>query len=310
MLVPPTSPTKGKQKADIPRPHQPLITKFFQSASSQDLSSAQPGVSQPVQAYILHLIDNKTRNNPTVPPPRDRFQSQLQLMLYKRLLSSLIASTTFASIVTQLSLKTHAPFSQQFLHAKKILCISNDLSKRAHKADCVADLANAWNEAVGELDIGFHAGIEAGLDVEGSGIEDELELVYRERPDPSRSQSLNNYKGKRKGSPSPVDTPRDGKRSATPHSNTGSFTLEVDAALLNVDLGVGSPGPHLAVQYETVNSALTINGVENDDENMALAWAIQESLQPPSTAGTHDKINGERDPCKTRLRSSLSCFRR
>lgn len=294
MPVPTALSAKGKQKADIPPADQPTITKFFPSTSQEDPSPTKPDIPQTDQSFILHLIDNKTRNTPDVPPPRDRFQSQLQLMLYKRLLSSLIAPTGFASIMARLSLNMHAPFSQQFLHAKKVLCISNDLNERTHEARCMADLSYAWDQAVRELGLGTREGADAGLDAEQTGIEDELELVYRERPGASRSQSSNGNIGKRKGSPSPLDTARDGKRNVAPHSNTNSLTLEAKAAAPNADLDDRFSPPRLAVGNEADASSFAANGHEPDDENTALAWAIQESLKPPSN-GTHVQLNGKSD---------------
>ncbi|PFH52280.1 hypothetical protein AMATHDRAFT_46408 [Amanita thiersii Skay4041] len=129
-------------------------------------------------AYLLHLIDTKTRRSDSLPPPEDTLTARLQLMLYYRLLTDLISEQpqfSFAKFWNQLGVDSAAIFSIQFL-VQAGLITEWDQSRTA----CLNDLARLLREVVEELHV--------------IGVDQELEVVYRLQP--SKTKSLKRVKKK------------------------------------------------------------------------------------------------------------------
>lgn len=180
---------------------------------------------------------------------RDQHQSRLQLMLYKHLLSALLGPSSFLDIMSRLHIKTSAPFSPAFLQTQEYLCASNELGESVRSAMCLGDLMIAWGESLKSLDIGW------GLPINESGsVTDELELVYRLRETPSTSR-----RKRRSVSREPSST-----------NVAGITTREHN---LSPDAGVRSP------MGEGLQKQPSIEYFDQDWEDAALAWAIQESLK-------------------------------
>lgn len=170
-------------------------------------------------------------------------------MLYKRLLSALLEPSSFLDIMSRLQVETSAPFSPAFLQTQEYLCVSNDLDNSVRSAMCLGDLMLAWGEYLTSLDIGW------GLPTYGSGaVTDQLELVYRLREMPKTSR--------RKGSTVSRD----------PSLNSNASPC-VDEHTLNPDIAMRSS------VGEDPKRRLSLEYFERDWEDLAIAWAIQESLE-------------------------------
>ncbi|TFY61153.1 hypothetical protein EVJ58_g4701 [Rhodofomes roseus] len=146
--------------------------------------------------YAIHLSDTKTRTTPDIPPDEDALAHRFQLMLYHRLLSSLMArpfgtgdsseraTTTsqpldFAAVWRKLSLNPRRPFSDTFIRgARRLLdraarsptqgdvshtTPSGSAEHRYLALDCLDDLVAAWQKAVERLDVD---GIDTTLTLE------------------------------------------------------------------------------------------------------------------------------------------------
>lgn len=204
--------------------------------TSDEAKLSDDVTTTPPHRYILHLIDTKTRDVAWIPRDRDRLQSELQLMIYKKLLDDLLSPTSsFSEILSQMNLDPSRQFSPSFLNIMETLCMANDLSDLARTSTCLSDLVTAWRVAVVELDLPSG---DAGL----QGTEDELEVIYRSRK------------------------PR--RRRETPIVDAGLSTDPQEEAVL-AELGATS----LA---SPVGRAVPTQG---DDDDAALAWAIEQSLK-------------------------------
>ncbi|KAH9828673.1 exonuclease V a 5' deoxyribonuclease-domain-containing protein [Rhodofomes roseus] len=203
----PATPTKGgnKKSRRTPELSQPQLTSYFHAAvqaperddfesafptrsPADDIQPSRPGANddgQPIVAppssYMLHISDTKTRRTPSLPPEEDTLSSRLQLMLYHRLLSSLLRSPPsptsqnspqpstdtfpppidFPAIWKRLGLDPQRTFSAAFMR---------DAGLQAIK--CLDDLVAAWYHAVSALNV--------------SGVDRTLTLVYRLQPSHSQ----------------------------------------------------------------------------------------------------------------------------
>ncbi|KZT73292.1 hypothetical protein DAEQUDRAFT_684244 [Daedalea quercina L-15889] len=207
----PSTPTKGNKKSrTTPEPSQPQLTSYFHMAvqvpERDDVQSAfavcSPAGSRLSKSnntseqdhadleeqgqhvtlnipssWMLHISDTKTRRAPSLPPEEDTLPSRLQLMLYHRLLSSLLCPASpksrtrpkspsapslpppidFPTIWKRLGVNPKRPFSSSFMREAGL-----------EHNKCLADLATSWHHAVEALHV--------------SGIDRTLTLVYRLQP--------------------------------------------------------------------------------------------------------------------------------
>ncbi|RDX46764.1 hypothetical protein OH76DRAFT_1419997 [Lentinus brumalis] len=210
---------KSRQEVD---PDQPSITSFFtpstpsreghrdDSAMSVDASTPPPAMSPlPIletkehctsgpTRYSLHLSDTKTRIRPSLPPDEDTYASRIQLMLYHRLLSNLLATADhsipcskpldFGLFWERTGVDRHRKFSDSFIQQAGLSPSSGDSSNQSpylSGLSCLDDLTAAWRHAVEALNV--------------AGIDKTLTLVYRAQPTTRRR------KGKQKsGSQDPA----------------------------------------------------------------------------------------------------------
>lgn len=97
-----------------------------------------PPILEP--AYRLKISDTKTRRYPWLPPEEDYAGGRLQLMIYHRLLSSLIAppgsphATNFAKVFEKAGLSSTKDFSPSF----------HEDSELPEEVKCLDDLVKMW----------------------------------------------------------------------------------------------------------------------------------------------------------------------
>ncbi|KAG8708400.1 hypothetical protein FRC09_001275 [Ceratobasidium sp. 395] len=168
-----------------PSPTSPIVPGHFPSAN--------PSSTSTTPSHTIHILDNKTRGVPSIPKPRDSYQSRLQLMLYKRLLDGLLGSPlspnhsspspspplsthfSFSAIWDHHSVDPSESFSARFLEESALLVLSNQLGPSATKAKCLKDLEHAWEEIAEEL-------VESRQTEDKDGVVSRrLKLVYRLR---------------------------------------------------------------------------------------------------------------------------------
>ncbi|TCD71121.1 hypothetical protein EIP91_012069 [Steccherinum ochraceum] len=296
----PTTPTKPKAKKARRSlsPDQLPLTTFFPSTPSRsdsqaDLSSSPIVEDKGIQVsspphesnliisptppdppplpstsqFKLHLSDTKTRKNPTIPPYADIFPAKMQLMLYHRLLSNLIASPSesedaldFQYLWTRMSLDHRRPFSQKFRDSAGLTLGDGNL----FSMNCLDDITNAWRNAVDALHI--------------AGVDDTLTVVYRTQPRKSPR------KGKRR------DENRKPKHDILEQEETADVVRAVIASLgdeiaikCNQKMVEGSlktllaeATPASATVADPVTDAERDDGGGDGDPD--LQWAIQQSL--------------------------------
>ncbi|KAH7338830.1 exonuclease V a 5' deoxyribonuclease-domain-containing protein [Rhizoctonia solani] len=161
----------------------------------------------------IHILDNKTRGTNSPPRARDALQSRLQLMLYKRLLDTLLVPAgigssqegtanrqglSFHDIWVHHSLDPSASFSPSFLQESAALVSSNGLGPEAENAVCLEDLENVWNTIVSELVRAVGPGEHDGV------VSNILKLVYRRR---GMSKKRLAYAGESTQEPSKASSP-------------------------------------------------------------------------------------------------------
>ncbi|KAI0657362.1 exonuclease V [Cubamyces menziesii] len=184
----PTTPSKSstKRSKHDTSGNQPSITAFF----SPNRRHTPPPSSIP--RYTLHLSDTKTRIRPTLPPDEDAYASRLQLMLYHRLLSNLLASAAhsaptptstalnFAELWDRVGVDSTRRFSDGFL-------VQSGLAASPSGADSQVNLSRI--ECLNDLIVAFEHTVDA-LSV--SKVDETLTLVYRKQPERKRATRVPN----------------------------------------------------------------------------------------------------------------------
>ncbi|KAG8716057.1 hypothetical protein FRC11_010250 [Ceratobasidium sp. 423] len=182
------------------------------NALQSTVPRGSPGQEQPSDpsSGLIHVLDNKTRGVNSLPRTRDALQSRLQLMLYKRLLGTLLAPSasesskegltnrerlSFPDIWMHHSLDPSACFSPSFLQESSALVFSNGLGPAAENAICLNDLEDVWNTIVDELAHTVGPGNQGGI------VSKVLKLVYRRRGMPKKRPAYEvNSQGPSRGS--------------------------------------------------------------------------------------------------------------
>ncbi|KAF8808059.1 hypothetical protein BYT27DRAFT_7166540 [Phlegmacium glaucopus] len=208
---------------------------------------------------MLYLMDNKTRRYRTVPPHHDTLSGRLQLMLYRRLLSQLVAKSPpydFGPLWKRLGVASSSRFPTKFLVQANLISDNTEF-----QTTCLDDVVTSWHKLVKEANI--------------QGINENLELVYRLRPAPDIKQ-----KGKAIALPvldecETANTPKD-------------IPVQI-AALIGAESSTAGPSNRMENSLMTGGPSANSNNrpsglssVSDDLEDAQLQWAIQQSMMPPS----------------------------
>ncbi|CAE6466336.1 unnamed protein product [Rhizoctonia solani] len=235
-------------------PESPTLPGGFPSQGRSSVPALDP-------IARVHILDNKTRGTNNLPRPRDAFQSRLQLMLYKRLLDTLLIpggskslnsseedladrqGLSFADVWAHHSLDPGACFSHSFLQESAALVISNGLGPAAENAVCLNDLENAWDTIVNELIRTIGPGEQ------GSMVSKTLKLVYRRRGTSKKRSAYTSESFQGLNRSSPPEKPYD-KQRYNKKGRAESEDVELQRAIHeSLCHGVQSDG--LTIQDET-----------------------------------------------------------
>ncbi|KAF5312739.1 hypothetical protein D9619_002639 [Psilocybe cf. subviscida] len=169
--------TKGgssSKDTELSRPKwQVPVDKFFEkvgaSASSRPETPAPPvPPSTKRVGYTMQIKDNKTRRIKYMPSEADSYAGRMQLMIYRRLLSQLVATNPpydFRPLWKKLHLDPTQIFPTKFLVQAQLIQESASVD---FPVTCLDDLVESWRKVVRESGV--------------RGVSTELELVYRLRP--------------------------------------------------------------------------------------------------------------------------------
>ena len=208
---------------------------------SKDEVLSVPVSSSAVQ---LRLRDHKTRRSPNIPIDQDALSSRLQLMLYHRMLSTLLAPEAFdfALLWTRLGLDPTKPFSPQFL--KDIACTADG---HVH----LNYLVSEWTSTVQRHRPHI------------LGVSQHLQLVYRRSPQDT---------GKQKASePADIEDPLD----ALVLQEELELALAIEQSLSDIaHQATGQVARHVGPSSPGRTAAI----VSPSDPDPTLACALQQSL--------------------------------
>ncbi|KAF8808066.1 hypothetical protein BYT27DRAFT_7256589 [Phlegmacium glaucopus] len=93
---------------------------------------------------MLYLMDNKTRRYRTVPPHHDTLSGRLQLMLYRRLLSKLVAKSPpydFGPLWKRLGVESSSRFPAKFLVQANLISGNTEF-----QMTCLDDVVTSWHK--------------------------------------------------------------------------------------------------------------------------------------------------------------------
>ncbi|KAJ7762318.1 exonuclease V [Mycena maculata] len=219
--------TGTKRASDLPLP-SPKRTCRSPSPTSCEAEgfTAPTVVTTPALSPQFRVIDTKTRRSESLPSDEDAEPARLQVMLYRRLLTALLETSTpfdFPAFWARLSLNPSAPFSDRFLQQTAVL-LGEDAGPT-----CLEDAVVLLRARVAEL------GLPA--------VDDTLQIVYRSQNKyPRRSR-----KGKGRETPLLGTTREDDDiAKAIEMSLAEVFDADLATALKESaleQLGGASPGP-------------------------------------------------------------------
>lgn len=213
----------------------------------------------------LRIIDYKTRRSPNIPVDEDSLSPRLQLMMYHRMLSSLLEPEAFDFdlLWSRLSLDPTKAFSAQFV---------KDIVWEQRKMDSV-DSAVHLNHLVSEW-----ISTVRRKRPEILGVSQQLQLIYR------RSGFAGKQQGKKVVEPGDIEDPLEAlllqEELALAHAIEESLgqmghqeitQVAYDVAQNIKQVGPASKGRTSAVWKELIAPA-------SDQSDLTLAWAIQHSL--------------------------------
>lgn len=168
--------TKANGSSNDAGPSRPKwqipVDRFFEQARASTPSRPETPSMPPPSANragcILQIKDNKTRRIKSMPSEDDTYSGRMQLMVYRRLLSQLVAINPpydFRPLWNKLHLDSTQVFPTKFLVQAQLIQESASVE---FPATCLDDLAESWQKLVRESGV--------------RGVSTELELVYRLRP--------------------------------------------------------------------------------------------------------------------------------
>ncbi|THH29052.1 hypothetical protein EUX98_g5137 [Antrodiella citrinella] len=230
-------------------------------------SPAEPP-ALPSPLFKLHLSDTKTRRSASLPKVEDTLSARMQLMLYHRLLSNLLASPAesedaldFQQIWLRMRLDHRRPFSQTFRDTAGLVLLSNDTNGSAIALNCLDDLTEGWRNLVEALHL--------------SGVDDTLTVVYRTQPKKTR------WKNKRSHTPSSADllaTETDDIVRAVIASLDDSLAPACDEQMVEEGLKTMLAEVTSADEPTTSIPSPSPGLASGSGDDASLEWAIQQSL--------------------------------
>ena len=199
---------------------------------------------------MLYLKDNKTRRHPSVPPHHDTLSGRLQLMLYRRLLSQLVAKSPlydFKPLWKRLGVKSSSRLPTKFLVQANLISDNTDFQTTS-----LDDVVNSWHELVKEANV--------------QGVNENLELVYRLRPPPDRKQKSKAISFPEVDNFDTAITTKDmpAPQITTSENSTAGPSNYMEASAIATD-GLGAKSAFTTV---------------SDLEEAQLQWALRQSIMP------------------------------
>ncbi|KZT27680.1 hypothetical protein NEOLEDRAFT_1130740 [Neolentinus lepideus HHB14362 ss-1] len=220
----------------------PQITSFFKSTHRERSNwAARPSTPTlvPLPKYVLHLSDSKTRRTMTLPSDDDALPSRLQLMLYHRLLLSLVSLSSpfdFSKLWSQLGVRPQARLSEKFLADTGLTLGEGSETEIV----CLDDLTAAWFTATERLDV--------------DTVDKHLKLMYRTRPAKDEAGSKRKW-----------DNPKDADLQASwDDAADADLQKAIEASLKGEQEGVAGPSTLIAEQ--------------EGSDRPGLAWVAQNAL--------------------------------
>jgi exonuclease V len=214
-----------------------------------DAEGSTSSTSEVNPSTILYIKDNKTRRHPSVPPHHDTLSGRLQLMLYRRLLSQLVAKSPlydFKPLWKRLGIKSSSRLPTKFLVQAKLISDNSDFQTTS-----LDDVVTSWHKLVEEANI--------------QSVNENLELVYRLRPPPDMKQKSKAIFSPEVDSCETANTPKDiptPKIVASEGSTAGPSNYMKESAAVTDVLGALSTAVDL--------------------EEAQLQWALRQSMVSPS----------------------------
>ncbi|KAH7923884.1 hypothetical protein BV22DRAFT_1130261 [Leucogyrophana mollusca] len=273
--TPPTS-TTTDPPTEASAPAQSLGAEYSSSVHGCYIrQGSQPPLSRETDKapFNLRLIDYKTRRSFSLPSEEDASCSKLQLMLYHRMLSSVLSPglIDFSALWNQLGISPTHPFSDQFVR-------EIGWWDQTHLGSSRASLN--LNGMVEQWWVAVHSAECAGYGL--VGVNSELQIVYR--------------------SPGATELTRKGKEEASSHSPEVLAPQEqldiaraIEESLRTIDEGeqkVGRNGRPIARTIREASaaefSASSMAKVLVDDPE--LAWALQDSLSGCAQAAEEQEL--------------------
>lgn len=219
--------------------------------------------------YELRIIDYKTRRSSSVPLDEDSLSPRLQLMMYHRMLSSVLEPETvnFDLLWSRLNLDPTKPFTPQF--SKDILWEQ----RRSDPTDCNVHLNRLVSEWISTIQRK-----RAGL----IGVSRQLQLVYRRSVFVGKQQGKGNQKATET---TEIDDPLEALvlqeeldlARAIEESLSGMGHQKARQVAYHVAQNVKQIGPSSVGCTSAVWKDL-ISSSDSGRTDPTLAWAIQDSL--------------------------------
>ncbi|KAJ7194675.1 exonuclease V [Mycena pura] len=165
--------TGAKRTSDAPLP--PPKRAYIHSPSCEAVPVPAPSApSSPL--YSIRLIDTKTRRTDSLPSDEDAEPTRLQVMLYYRLITSLLDRSTqynFSALWAALGVHATQPFSLQYMRQTRGILGSGAVP------GCLQEMALLLSERLAELDL--------------PPVDRTLQVIYRSQNKyPSLGRSLTN----------------------------------------------------------------------------------------------------------------------
>jgi exonuclease V len=225
--------------------------------------------TDPGDLYELRIVDYKTRRSSNIPPDEDALSPRLQLMMYHRMLSSLLEPEAFDFdlLWSRLNLNPTKPLSAQFL--KDI----NWEQRQVDPADCNVHLNRLVSEWISTVQRKC-----AGL----MGVSQQLQIIYRRSVYAGKQRE----KGKHKATET-VDL--DDPLEALALQEELDLTRAIEESLSEMGhQEAGQVAHHMAQNIKQVGSSSVghapavwkdlISPSGSGQTDPTLAWAIQQSL--------------------------------